>query len=357
MRATSSRTVQPIRYLECVTTEGELLSDRLQRGPLPLDQAIAIALQIATALAAAHAVSMIHRTLEPGNILLAGDTVKLLDFGIASAVRPASAGAARYLAPECTSTTQADRRSDVYALGCIVLEMACGQVPGEGAHPDLPAQLAATLTAMRARDPAARPTMAEVVQQLAAPPAVAATYQELHAELERYTAAKQWTKVVETIERILELETDPVRRASYSYTAGTICRDELDAREAAIDHYDAALDSWFGNPEPIDDARLPLAMRGFDAIDRLTRKHGEWKLLERAHRKMLYRLKHLTTPAYLKLQATLFDKLGEIYRTRLEVATAALSAFECAEQLDPENQAQTEGIDRAAILAELRSAT
>lgn len=332
-----------------MATDGELLSDRLQRGALPLDQAIDIARQIATALAAAHAVSMIHRSLEPGNILLAGDRVTLLDFDIASAVRPASAGSSRYLAPECTSSTQADRRSDVYALGCIVHELLAGAIP---------AHLEAALTAMRATDPAARPAMADVVQLLAAAPAVARTEpQQLQADLERYTAAKQWPKVVETIERFVELESDSFRRGHYYYAAATICRDELDARDAALDHYNNALDSYFASAEPLAESRLPLAMKGFDSIERLTTKHGDWKLLERAHRKMIVRLKGTTSPTYQQLQTRLFDRLGEIYRTHLDHASAALQCFETAAQLDPENQVQTEGIDRVALLAELRRAT
>ncbi|MEO8703034.1 MAG: protein kinase [Kofleriaceae bacterium] len=325
-----------------MNADGELLSDRLRRGPLPIDQAIAIARQIAAALAAAHAVSMIHRTLEPANIRLDGDRVTLLDFDIASTVRPP--GSPRYLAPECTSSAHADRRSDVYALGCILFEMIIGQLPVEGAA--LPDDLDPTLTAMLAKDPAARPAMADVVTQLGTRPA------GLHAELERYTETKQWTKAVETIDKLAALEASSLRRGAYAYTAALICRDELADREAAVSHFDDALDSYFSDPGAIPEPLIPVAIKGFSSIERLLTKHEDWKTLDREHRKMIVRLRG--TPRFDKLQAELYDKLGEIYRSRLGHTDAAISAFEAAQKLDPDNQVKTEGIDRLAILEELQ---
>jgi serine/threonine protein kinase len=130
--------------------EGPTLADRIARGPIPMDEAFAIARQIAEALEAAHEQGIIHRDLKPANIKLRdGGTVKVLDFGLAKAMEPAGAmsvdlsmsptittpamtqagvilGTAAYMAPEQAKGRPADRRSDVWAFGCVLYEMLTG---------------------------------------------------------------------------------------------------------------------------------------------------------------------------------------------------------------------------------------
>src|SRR5262245_35708065 len=141
--------------------EGPTLADCIAKGPIPLDEASPIAKQIADALEAAHEQGIIHRDLKPANVKLRDDgTVKVLDFGLAKALEPASAispaltasptittpaqmtgvgmilGTAAYMAPEQAKGRPADKRSDVWAFGCVLYEMLTGKraFGGEGVN-------------------------------------------------------------------------------------------------------------------------------------------------------------------------------------------------------------------------------
>ena len=67
--------------------------------------------------------------------------------------------------------------------------------------------------------------------------------------LDLYTETKQWKKAVETIERFVALEPDPLRKGAYYHAAATLCRDELKSLDEAVDYYNSALDSFFAQPE------------------------------------------------------------------------------------------------------------
>jgi len=129
--------------------DGPTLADRIARGPIPLDEAIAIARQVADALAAAHDHGVIHRDLKPANIKLRPDgTVKVLDFGLAKVFADESGasepfnsptlslgathagvilGTAAYMSPEQARGKAVDKRTDVWAFGCVLYEMLAGR--------------------------------------------------------------------------------------------------------------------------------------------------------------------------------------------------------------------------------------
>jgi serine/threonine protein kinase/Tol biopolymer transport system component len=146
--------------------EGPTLADRIAQGPIPLNEAIPIAKQIADALECAHELGIIHRDLKPANIKLRPDgTVKVLDFGLAKALDPVTAsspdsmnsptltaratqfgvivGTAAYMAPEQARGKTVDRRADIWAFGVVLYEMLMGKRPFDG--DDVSITLAAVL--------------------------------------------------------------------------------------------------------------------------------------------------------------------------------------------------------------------
>ena len=141
------------RALVLELVEGPTLADRISKGPIPVDEALPIAKQIAEALEAAHEQGVIHRDLKPANIKVRPDgTVKVLDFGLAKALDTTSEsdpsqsptltaaatqmgvimGTAAYMSPEQARGKPVDRRSDVWAFGAVVYEMLTGKRAFEG---------------------------------------------------------------------------------------------------------------------------------------------------------------------------------------------------------------------------------
>jgi Tol biopolymer transport system component len=143
----------PLQALVLELVEGPTLADRITAGPVPLDEALPIARQIAEALRAAHARGVVHRDLKPANIKVRSDgTVKVLDFGLAKAVTDEHAsglshsptitlmatragvliGTAAYMSPEQARGKSTDERTDIWAFGCVLFEMLTGQVAFAG---------------------------------------------------------------------------------------------------------------------------------------------------------------------------------------------------------------------------------
>jgi Tol biopolymer transport system component len=141
-------------YLVMEFLEGETLALRLAKGPLPLEQTLRFGIQIADALDRAHRQGIVHRDLKPGNVMLAKGGVKLLDFGLAKEIQaPASGGDTalptrvaenltekgtvlgtfQYMSPEQLEGKDADARSDIFALGAVLYEMATGKKAFAGA--------------------------------------------------------------------------------------------------------------------------------------------------------------------------------------------------------------------------------
>ena len=134
-------------YLVMELLEGETLSERLAKGPLQLEQTLRYGAEIADALDKAHRQGIVHRDLKPGNVMLTKSGVKLLDFGLAKAMAPAAGqksltslptqqgltqegtilGTFQYMAPEQLEGKDADARTDIFALGATLYEMATGR--------------------------------------------------------------------------------------------------------------------------------------------------------------------------------------------------------------------------------------
>ena len=125
------------RFIVMERVSGRTLSAVLREGPLPVEQAVEIALSVAQALGAAHAHGIVHRDVKPGNVMVGdGGQVKVLDFGIARALDATSLtrattviGTAGYLSPEQAKGGPLDARSDLYGLGCVIHEMLTGRPP------------------------------------------------------------------------------------------------------------------------------------------------------------------------------------------------------------------------------------
>ena len=163
-----------VRALVMEFVEGEDLAQKIARGPIAIGEALPIARQIAEALEAAHAQGIIHRDLKPANIKVRGDgTVKVLDFGLAKALDPIAVrgrdvtgsptitspamtqmgvilGTAAYMSPEQAKGKPADKRSDIWAFGCVLYEMLTGTRAFEGE--DVSETMANVLTLEPSRD-------------------------------------------------------------------------------------------------------------------------------------------------------------------------------------------------------------
>jgi eukaryotic-like serine/threonine-protein kinase len=129
--------------------EGQSLDDRLQKGPIPLDQVLKIGREIADALDKAHRNGIIHRDLKPGNVMLTKSGAKLVDFGLARAATQNASlatltavtspqhapitqegtivGTFQYMSPEQVEGKEIDGRSDIFSLGSVLYEMLTGQ--------------------------------------------------------------------------------------------------------------------------------------------------------------------------------------------------------------------------------------
>ena len=150
------------------TWRGETLAERLAKGPLPLEQTLRCGIEIADALDKAHRQGIVHRDLKPGNVMLTKSGVKLLDFGLAKVLEPAVAddrpdrasdgdapdaegSGPRHRSstwrPSSSKAEEADARTDIFALGAVLYEMATGRKAFSGASQ------ASLISAIMSRDP------------------------------------------------------------------------------------------------------------------------------------------------------------------------------------------------------------
>ena len=156
---------QEIPFLVLELLEGETLATRLARGPLSIADAVSYAVEMADALASAHAKGIVHRDLKPSNVMLTGSGIKLLDFGLARLYAPEVAsdggatrsedlltsagrviGTAPYMSPEQVEGGTIDARSDIFSFGSVLYELLTGRraFPGDSGRPPI-AQILRTI--------------------------------------------------------------------------------------------------------------------------------------------------------------------------------------------------------------------
>ena len=150
--APSPQPLAPVHYLVMEHLDGTSLAERLVRGPLPLEQALDVAIQMTDALDKAHDNGVVHRDLSPANVMLTKSGAKLLDFGLATLVAPEPGqdpgrirthldplrhrliGTPYYMSPEQAKGQPADCRSDIFGMGVLLYEMVTGKRPFDGTN-------------------------------------------------------------------------------------------------------------------------------------------------------------------------------------------------------------------------------
>ena len=179
-----------IHYIVMEYLEGETLEQRIERGPLSIEQAVQFATQVADALDKAHRQGLVHRDLKPGNVMLSKPGAKLLDFGVAKLKREEhqvstlsgmpTLGASRaltaegtilgtlqYMAPEQLEGKEADGRTDIFAFGAMVYEMVTGKKAFEGKSQAslISAIMSAEPESMSTLQPLAPPVLDRIVKR------------------------------------------------------------------------------------------------------------------------------------------------------------------------------------------------
>src|SRR6266699_6376172 len=177
-----------VDFLVMELVEGETLEHRLMKGPLPAEQVLRYAAQIADALAKAHKVGITHRDLKPANIMLTKSGAKLMDFGLAKQSGPAPlataltemtmeqskltgegtiVGTFQYMAPEQLEGKEADARTDIFAVGEVIYEMATGKpaFSGKSRASLIAAILTAVPHSITQLQPMAPPALERVAQK------------------------------------------------------------------------------------------------------------------------------------------------------------------------------------------------
>ncbi|MCU0680773.1 MAG: tetratricopeptide repeat protein [Polyangiaceae bacterium] len=153
----------------------------------------------------------------------------------------------------------------------------------------------------------------------------------LHKLLVLYPQTENWGKMIDTVQALAELETQPERKSKYIYTLAQLYRDKENDLNRAVDLFGEALDL------------NPNLLEAFERINKILTGQKNWKQLERAYRKMLFRVKDLGNP---ELEYNLCHSLGLIYRDRLQDPVQAIEAFKLAKERKPaetlENQILSE---------------
>ncbi|MEB2322623.1 MAG: tetratricopeptide repeat protein, partial [Sorangiineae bacterium] len=154
----------------------------------------------------------------------------------------------------------------------------------------------------------------------------------LHKLLQLYQSAGDWQKMVDTLQAIADMEEKPEFKARYFYTMAQVYRDKLQELERAVELFNEALDL------------NPSYLEAFERINKILTQEKDWKQLERAYRKMIFRVRGKGNP---DLEQTLWHQLGLIYRDRLGQVDDAIEAFKNSSSIKPDSAVEHQ------ILAEL----
>src|SRR6266436_3701851 len=205
-------------YIASELIEGETLRQRLARGRMELSEAVDVAIQVASALAAAHEAGIVHRDINPGNIMLRPDRyVKVLDFGIAKlaeqeapAMMPKDealllvetnlgsiVGTVPYMSPEQTCGAPADKRTDIWSLGVVLYEMVTGHTPFIG---DTPREV---MTSVLEKEP---PPLTSYIRQSPAELQEIISKALRKDQSERYQSASEMLQALKNLRHNLELK-------------------------------------------------------------------------------------------------------------------------------------------------------
>lgn len=220
-----------IDFLVMEYLEGETLAARLARGPLPLEEVLRHGGEIADALDRAHRHGIVHRDLKPGNIMLTKTGVKVLDFGLAKVMEPGAVASAmtagptrqqaltaegtilgtfQYMAPEQLEGREADARTDIFALGVVLYEMATGRRAFEGSSQ------VGVMAAILTQDPLSMTTL-----QPAVPPALARAVKKAIAK----DPDRRWQTAADLADELRWIaEGAPVSSASAAVASGRPAR-------------------------------------------------------------------------------------------------------------------------------------
>ena len=333
-------------YLVTELLDGETIRGLLARGPVPPERAVAIALQIAAGLAAAHDRGIVHRDLKPDNVFLTADgRVKILDFGLArqqhadaltmTQARTASGmmvGTLGYMSPEQVRGMEADPRSDIFAAGAVLYEMLSGRRAFQGASPaDTISAILSGATEALVFPPATPRSLVQVVQRCLAA--------GVH---ERFQSARELAAALEAASDVRVAEAAPVSRALTSIAVLPFANMSADAENQYFS--DGLAEELIGALARLAGLRVAsrtssFRFRGGDLdVREIGRELGVGAILEGSVRRSGDRLRvtaqltgaadgyHIWSGRYDRRMADVFDIQDEIVEALVSAIAPSLSA-------------------------------
>ena len=275
-------------FLVMELIEGETLADRLRRGPMPVEDALPIAIQIAEALEAAHEKGVVHRDLKPANVKITPDgEVKVLDFGLAKVMESETAsgsvansptlsmmatqaglilGTAAYMSPEQAKGFPADHRSDMFSFGTVLFEMLTGRQPFPGdTAPDVLASVLVRDPDLDSLPPSLNPRLRDLLRRCLEknPKKRWQAIGDVRAEIEAIAADPHGRSAIVAGQRASaaalaagDSDCDHCHRRQRAHRLGRVDRDTIDAAAGLAIHADTAGRATVHERRPTGDRHL-----------------------------------------------------------------------------------------------------